>query len=456
MKNLVVILLIILPWMTTAQTLKTSVFSSGGGAAQSAGYNHFGTFGQPLSVGAVGTSYQTREGFIFAQQNEVTTSISSDQALCPNTEIETLISANANAEGELAYQWQQLAGSIWQDIPNAINATFKPNPLTQTTQFRMLVNDKSGIGTVASNPVTITIYTAQDYFAIPNPWLAANTHSSANGTSVYAPCNNDGTFLLTSTGQSTTTTDVHHFVYQTLINTSQATIIAHLADVQNGGYAGVMMRGGLTHNAPAIYFKTMLYNPNVLIGYRTIAGKTMRNLSQVFQLVRWMKIQKNGNNYKVFVSYNGTNWQQCYSGTINMGSTVYAGIFTESVRSNRTSMAWLDNVQIYSSLKTEELISEITTDDSNDHGFQVNVYPNPANDVLNIAIVQPAASIQSGIEEPSGKTKLNLMTAEGKMVQATSFAGNSTQLNISGLQPGVYILKIRSQRQVVVKKVIIQ
>lgn len=448
-------LLLLVPWLLQAQTLKTSVFSSGGGASQSAGYNHFGTFGQPLSVGAVGTSYQTREGFIFAQQNEVTTSISADQALCPNKEINTLVSVNANAEGDVTYQWQTLVSGNWQNIPNASNATYKPNPLTQTTQFRMLVIDKSGIGTVASNPVTITIHSAQDYFPIPNPWLAANTHASANGTSVYAPCNQDGTFRLTATGQSTTTNDVHHFVYQQ-VNSVQATIIARLADVQNGGYAGVMIRRSCAPNAQAIYFKTLLYNPNVLVGYRTTAGQAMRNASQVYQLIRWMKIQKNGNNYRVFVSYNGTTWQQCLSQNISMGDNVMAGIFTESVRSNRTSVAWFDNVQIYSSLKNEELISDFTTDDDNNQDFQINVYPNPANDVLNVAIVQPTVGTQHGITEPYGLIELNLMTVKGKMIQANSFNGTSTQLNINGLQPGIYILKIKSKSHSMIEKIVIQ
>jgi hypothetical protein len=56
---------------------------------------------------------------------------------------------------------------------------------------------------------------------------------------------------------------VFHFVYDTI--GTVGTIIARLADVDNGGWAGVMMRESLAPNAKTILFKTRLYNPNVII-----------------------------------------------------------------------------------------------------------------------------------------------------------------------------------------------
>lgn len=406
--------LLLAPWLLQAQTLKTSVFSSGGGASQSAGYHHFGTFGQPLSAGASGANYQNKEGFIFAQQNEVTTSISADQALCPNKEIETLLSLNTNAEGELAYQWQQLIGGNWENIAGATGVAYTPDPLSETTLFRMLATDKSGVGTVESNPVTITIHSANDYFEIPNPWLAANTHASANGTSVYAPCNNDGTFLLTTTGQSTTTNDVMHFVYQHL--TGNGTVIACLADVQNGGYAGVMMRESCHPAAKTVLFKTLLYNPNILIGTRTIQGKAMRNASQVAQLIRWMKIQRNGNNFKVFTSNNGTAWQQRYSINITMGTTIQAGIFTESVRSNRTAKAWFDHVEVTSLNKSEGEVTHSEITNTETHTQYIEVYPNPATDVVNVALKEFEAS--SGF--PATRVNIRAERYDGGQVKFTA------------------------------------
>ncbi|MBE0639394.1 MAG: T9SS type A sorting domain-containing protein [Bacteroidales bacterium] len=456
MKNIPVFTLILLmPWLLQAQTLKTSVFSSGGGASQSAGYNHFGTFGQPLSVGALGTNYQTREGFIFAQQNELTNSVSADQEMCPNTEIETLISVNEHAEGELAYQWQQLVGGNWQNIAGATGATYTPDPPIETTLFRMLAIDKSGVGTVESNPVTITIHSANDYFEIPNPWLAANTHASANGTSVYAPCNNDGTFLLTATGKSTTTSDVFHFVYQELCST-QATVIAHLDEVENGGWGGVMMRENTTPGAKTILFKTRLYNPNVIIGYRTTTNKSMRNLSQVAQMVRWMKIQRNGNNFKVFTSYNGTTWQQRYSGTIYMGDCILAGIFTESVLASRTSKAWLDHVVADGSLKTGTELATTEIIDSSEAPESILVYPNPANDVLNIVVGTSTDGLFPAAQSFMEFRSASLLSAEGRLVKTIPITNTTNQLAVDDLKPGIYILKIRWEKEMIIKKIVIQ
>ena len=137
MKNFNLFILLILgPLVLQAQTLKTSVFSSGGGAALSANYKHFGTFGQPLSAGATGTNHINREGFIFAQQNEVRVIITDDQTICYDTEAAQLSSAVTNSEGTITYQWQKLVSSNWQDISNEISDTYAPGSLTETSFYR--------------------------------------------------------------------------------------------------------------------------------------------------------------------------------------------------------------------------------------------------------------------------------------------------------------------------------
>ena len=433
--------LLLAPWLLQAQTLKTSVFSSGGGASQSAGYNHFGTCGQPLSVGAVGTDYQNKEGFIFAQQNEVTTSISADQALCPNKEIETLLSLNTNAEGELVYQWQQLIGGNWENIAGATGVAYTPDPLSETTLFRMLATDKSGVGTVESNPVTITIHSANDYFEIPNPWLAANTHASANGTSVYAPCNNDGTFMLSSTGQSTTTKDVHHVVYQDVCD-NQFTIIARLTGMQNLGWGGVVVRQGTGNNDRTILVKTQLSN-RVIVGYRKNPGLAMVN-SGAIATIKWMKIQRNGTNFKVFTSANGTTWQQRYNGTLNMTGCLKAGIFLESIYANRTAVATFDNVELATSLKAGEENAGFDLIQPELLSQQVEVYPNPADDRVTIHI-----------SENEGFVKYSLHDISGRILYQDSFTGKETDISIRELQAGIYMVRIGEGSHSVTKKLVV-
>ena len=51
---------------------------------------------------------------------------------------------------------------------------------------------------------------------------------------------------------------------------------------------------------------------------------------------------------------------------------------------------------------------------------------------------------------------LNLISTEEKVVKTISNNSQSIQLYVSGLPPGIYILKIESTESVVLKRVVIQ
>ncbi|MBE0637600.1 MAG: T9SS type A sorting domain-containing protein, partial [Bacteroidales bacterium] len=200
-----------------------------------------------------------------------------------------------------------------------------------------------------------------------------------------------------------------------------------------------MMRENTTPGAKTILFKTRLYNPNVIIGYRTTTNKSMRNLSQVAQLIRWMKIQRNGSNFKVFTSYNGTTWQQRYSGTIYMGDCILAGIFTESVLASRTSVAWFDDVEVASGLKTGEVFTLTESDPLN-----VEIYPNPAGDLVTILI--------PGNE---GKVNFTITEIDGRLIEQSSFTGDETTLDVRHFKPGLYVIRLEIGGAMVTKRIVV-
>jgi hypothetical protein len=246
--------------------------------------------------------------------------------------------------------------------------------------------------------------------------------------------------MLTATGQSTTTNDVHHFVYQELCG--NGTVIARLDEVENGGWAGVMMRESNSSGAKAILFKTRLYNPNVIIGYRTTTNKSMRNASQVAQLIRWMKIQRTGSTFKVFTSYNGTTWHQRYSRSISMVNCIHAGIFTESVRSNRTSMAWFDNVEVIGNLKAGDESAGVEFIEMDTETTAVTVYPNPAEDYVIVSI-------------PENESRVNYQISDmdGRQIEQHHFAGSEAVLDLSNFKPGMYILRLEVNGKLVSKRI---
>jgi hypothetical protein len=48
------------------------------------------------------------------------------------------------------------------------------------------------------------------------------------------------------------------------------------------------------------------------------------------------------------------------------------------------------------------------------------------------------------------------MTADGKLVKTFVLTGNQTQLDVQDLQAGIYILRIETAENVVVKRLVIQ
>jgi hypothetical protein len=79
----------------------------------------------------------------------------------------------------------------------------------------------------------------------------------------------------------------------------------------------------------------------------------------------------------------------------------------------------------------------------------VQIYPNPAKDVLYINLNSPPAGGLVGL-------RATLISTEGKTVKTFKITGNQTQLDVSNLQPGVYILRIENAESVVVKRLVIQ
>ena len=83
----------------------------------------------------------------------------------------------------------------------------------------------------------------------------------------------------------------------------------------------------------------------------------------------------------------------------------------------------------------------------NGHSFDVRVYPNPAKDMLNL--VFDDSNSLDGIS-------FELINSNGSKVLSQNISERHTKLNISHLQPGVYILKIYDKGNSVVSKLIIQ
>ena len=164
------------------------------------------------------------------------------------------------------------------------------------------------------------------------------------------------------------------------------------------------------------------------------------NASQVAQLTRWMKIQRNGSQFIVYTSVNGTTWQKRYTATVSMSTNILAGIFTESVRSDQTSIAQFDHAEVSTSIKSAEILDDETIAT----GQQVDIYPNPADELVNIVMPDNEA-----------KVKVTMTSMQGNVVLSTIFYGSEAQLNTSHINPGVYVLRFETEGNVITKRLVI-
>lgn len=82
--------------------------------------------------------------------------------------------------------------------------------------------------------------------------------------------------------------------------------------------------------------------------------------------------------------------------------------------------------------------------------LQVQRYPNPAKDEVNINL--PGFGNLLGL----GVLKASLISADGKVVNTFTINSSLTQLNVGNLQAGIYILKIENTENVLIKRLVIR
>ncbi|MCD4730231.1 MAG: T9SS type A sorting domain-containing protein, partial [Bacteroidales bacterium] len=93
-------------------------------------------------------------------------SIGSDEIICFNTVPELLNSMVSGGDETYTYQWQDSPdGSSWADIPGATSDTYQPPALTAITYYQLIVDDET-CTPVTTNSLTIIVYDQFDIGAI--------------------------------------------------------------------------------------------------------------------------------------------------------------------------------------------------------------------------------------------------------------------------------------------------
>jgi hypothetical protein len=303
-----------------------------------------------------------------------------------------------------------------------------PNSVTLT------VTDASGHTATANSVVTVVEGTA-----LPPPWQKSLIGNSS-GTAAFSPCTVPGRFTLTSKGYTVPNNDVQEFVYQTL--NGNGYIVARIVDLTNNGWAAVQIRENLTPGSKKVLLKAQLQTM-IRSEVRQTQGGSHNSNQVLRQGVKWIKIVRVGTRFDAYSSENGISWRSVFSTVVSMNTSVLIGISSESMNNTTTTRARFDNVSVtLTGAKTAE--AEVMPE-SISNEKQIDIYPNPARDM--VTVVYPYAGIP---------VTLTLFSANGSAVKTTTLNNNETQLDVSNLQPGVYILRFRSAEAVNVKRLVIQ
>jgi hypothetical protein len=73
----------------------------------------------------------------------------------------------------------------------------------------------------------------------------------------------------------------------------------------------------------------------------------------------------------------------------------------------------------------------------------IAMYPNPARDMF-------------FIEAKSNLQEVQLLNISGQLVSNQTVSGNKTEINISDFKPGIYLVRLMSQDQVITRKLVIE
>lgn len=157
--------------------------------------------------------------------------------------------------------------------------------------------------------------------------------------------------------------------------------------------------------------------------------------NQNYQITLWVKADKEGRNvFRKTVTVDGvtswetiltagTTWQQ-YSFVLNTGAGGANALRLplQFANNGEDYSVWIDDIKI------EE--TNATSVDRPEFGKSIEIYPNPATDVININC-------------PADQFEVQLFNVSGKMVKQFPMGANH-QVDISDLKKGVYVVAVSS------------
>lgn len=431
------------PTLCAGSTLQMAAANAGAKATYVwTGPNGFGASGiSPLIMNVTPAASGTYTVFVTNANGCTATAATSTTVTSPianaGADVNIIQGATANltASGGTGYLW-----STGQTMAN-ISVT----PIATTT-YQVTVTASNGC--TATDQVLVSV---TPNCLLPNGWLHQDIGSPALAGNV---CYDNGTFSIDGSGTDIYgTNDKFHFVYMPFNGNGQIT--ARIASIENTNYwakAGVMIRETLNGNSRNVFagitpsptnraFEQHRSSPNAYT-YRATTPATAP---------RWVRLVRNGNVFKAYISSNGNTWTLVRQFTMSMYSNYYIGLAVTARNNSTLNTSVFDNVSVQAgNFKTEN--DELSEALGSGVVEELQVMPNPNNGEFALKVQASAVS--------DGHVIINDLAGRELYVQSVVLSEGVNEIPLSlqslHLQTGMYLatLKIGEDERVTQKFVL--
>jgi hypothetical protein len=292
-----------------------------------------------------------------------------------------------NGEDSIALDENELVDAMdncgIQEITLSSNS-ISSNQMGQMVPVLVIVTDQSGNTQSCTSEI--------DVLGLPSGWSqVADGVGCTNGNDVqYDQGTQIWTINSTNCYYSTPfTADEIGFAQRTLCGNGSITARVLSISGTSLGWAGVTMRETNDPGARKAQLTTNMSN----FGRREFRLQTDgASLPQQFMVQnrRWLRIERSGNQFVMYVSGDGVNWFFGGAQNIQMNSCIEIGVVVTNYSSNSTVTAQFSEVSVTGGSALSQAISTnespVTENQSIRNWGEFRVYPNPTSGEVNIAM----------------------------------------------------------------------
>jgi hypothetical protein len=145
----------------------------------------------------------------------------------------------------------------------------------------------------------------------------------------------------------------------------------------------------------------------------------------------WLKLQRNGNQFVMYASLNGVNWQMVGTANVSMNNCIQVGLVVTNGHPNSTVTAQFANTQIIQNAAMEPF----TYNDDLVPYEPVQIFPNPASDRIMVHLGHNV----------SGAGEVQLIDALGKIIYHNNMDmidGQMIEIPVNQLSQGWYMTRV--------------